>query len=716
MATTVTPQVRSWWGAAAIRSFLLARAVVTLLAVLGSTLLSSCTHVPPGRFAVDRVDIEGAKKIDSGEIEEKIATAASPRFLGIFRGIALDYELFDPYILERDLSRIQRYYRARGYYEAEARAGRVEKVDDKSVKVTVVVDEGPPVTVGAIKVNGIEGLPIDDTAAVLASIRRHLRLGRNFDEERYEEAQELLKTALTDRGYAFTKVEGKVEVDLVGHKATVVLNVTPGKVARFGAVTIEGLGPLPESPVRRTLDLAEGELFSTAKLTSAKRAVLQLGVFSDCEVSPDLANANSDIVPVRVVVTPSELRTVKVGGGIELDVVKAGIHGLTGWEDRNFLGGLRRFNVDLRPGIVLYPTRLPKLPPPTDVLLEARARAELRTPGVIEARTSGNLRAEINVYPVLLYSTDDETAAPTDPPTDPPADSEASDTVLGYLDLTAGYGFDRSFGPLFASLSYNFQNSYPFTYGSSEQNGHKVVISYLDLKTTVDLRDDPVKPHAGLFLTNDIQLAGIPVFDVFRQGGALFAKDLRLQPELLGYVPITRRWTLALRATTGFLYPFPSSYGSTFEPGVEASTDDIQLVFFRGFFSGGPNSNRGYAYRGVGPKGSVEAFLPGLTGNYPTGGLTLWEASVEVRFPISGDLGGTVFCDASDVSRYRFNLRFDYPHLSCGVGVQYGTPVGALGFAVGFPIPGAQTFDKNAPENEKVAPAAYAVSIGIESR
>jgi outer membrane protein insertion porin family/translocation and assembly module TamA len=699
MATLVTQRVRSWWGAAVERWGFAPLVVVLAAAVLGGV---GCTHVPPGRYAIDDVVIEGSAKVDSSDIEEKIATAESPHFLGLFRGVVLDYELFDPYILERDLQRIQRYYRSRGYYEAEARAGRVEKVDDQHVKVTVVVDEGPPVTVGDVKINGIASLSIDDTAAVLAAVRRRLRTGRNFDEGRYEEAQELVKTSLTDRGYAFAKVEGHVEVDLAKHVATVVLDVTPGRMARFGAVTVTGLGPLPEAPVRRALDLTEGEVYSTTKLVAAKRAVLMLGVFSDAEVAPDLERADSDVVPVRVVVTPSELRTVKLGGGIELDVVRAGVHGLTGWEDRNFLGGMRRFNVDLRPGIVLYPTRLPKLPPPTDVLLEARARAELRQPGVIEARTSGSVRAEINVYPVLLYSDNQD---------EPPPDS-----VLGYLDLTFGYGFDRSFGPIFASLSYNFQNSFPFTYGSSDQNGHNVVISYLDLKTTVDLRDDPVKPHGGLLLANDFQFAGLPVIDAFRADSALFAKDLRLQPELLGYVPITRRWTLALRATTGFLYPFPSSYGSTFQPGVEASTDDIQLVFFRGFFSGGPNSNRGYAYRGVGPQGSVEEFLPGLTGDYPTGGLTLWEASIEVRFPISGELGGTVFCDASDVSRYRFDLRLLYPHLSCGVGVQYGTPVGALGFAVGFPIPGAQSFDENAPERDKVAPNPFAVSIGIESR
>jgi outer membrane protein assembly factor BamA len=318
---------------------------------------------------------------------------------------------------------------------------------------------------------------------------------------------------------------------------------------------------------------------------------------------------------------------------------------------------------------------------------------------VIEARTGGIVRGEINVYPVIS------------------AETKTPQFVRGYLDLSAGYGFDRNIGPFYASLFYNFQNSFPFDYGADLQNLDKVVLSYLDLKTTLDLRNDAIRPHSGLFLSNDFQVAGLPVLPNFRGQGVLFAEDLRLQPEMLGYIPLSRRWTLALRATTGFLLPLPSSYGGSFRPGVAPNTDDIQLVFFRGFFSGGPNSNRGYPYRGVGPKGNVNQFLPGVIDDFfPTGGLTLWEASVEVRFPLSGDLGGVVFCDSSDVSRYRFDIRLLYPHLSCGAGVHYDTPVGAIGLDVGFPIPGAQSFDKNAAAIDKVAANPVAVSIGIESR
>ena len=694
------------------------RRVASVCALVGpSSALAvalGCTQIPPGRYAIDDLDVRGTSKVEPEDIEDKIATAASPRFLGLFRGVVLDYELYDPYILQRDLARVERLYRARGFYEAHARAGRVQKIDESHVRVSIVVDEGPAVTVRDIKVDGIVALPIDDAAAALAVIRRRLRAGRNFDEERYEQARDGLLSAFTDRGYAFAKVEGRVEVDLAHHVADVFFTVTPGDVARLGSVSITGLGPLPEGPVRRALDLTENELYSTEKLEAAKRAVLGLGVFSEVEIQPDLSQPGSPTVPVKVLVTPSDLRSIRFGGGIELDVVRTDVHGLAGWEDRNFLGGLRRFNIDVRPGLVVYPTRLPNLEKPEKLLPEARARAELRQPGFIEARTGGIIRGEINVYPVILYLEDDPTSGGMPPP--PPTNSSSPGFVPGYLDLSAGYGLDRNFGRFYANLSYNFQNSFPFDYGADLKGRSKVVLSYVDLKTTLDLRNDAIRPHSGLFLSNDVQVAGLPVLANFRSEGALFAEDLRLLPEVRGYVPLSRRWTLAVRATTGFLFPFPGSYGSTLRPGVDPGLDDIQLVFFRGFFSGGPNSNRGYPYRGVGPKGYVEEFLPGVKELFPTGGLTLWEASVEIRFPISGDLGGVAFCDASDVSRYRFDIRLLYPHLSCGAGIHYDTPVGGIGLDVGFPIPGAQSFDKNAAPIDKVAPEPFVMSIGIESR
>jgi outer membrane protein insertion porin family/translocation and assembly module TamA len=714
--------------------------------------LVGCATRPAGRYVVDRVDIERvtipgvdpddtSTGVSDSAIEEKIATAASPRFFGIFpQGFAAEYELFDPHVLERDLVRIERIYRARGFYEAHVRAGRVERTKEGHVRVTIVVHEGPRVNVGDIHFENVATMPLDDSSVLFPAVRRDLRPGRAFDEDKFENAKQKVLRALADRGYAFAKLKGTAEVDLGRHVADVTFTITPGNAARFGPVRITGLDGLPEEPVRRALDLAEGDLFSASKIDSARAAVLALGVFAEAEVTPNLDDAASGVVPVDVRVARTDLREVKLGGGVEFDTLRADVHLLTGWENRNFLGGLRRLTLDLRPGVVFYPTRVPtnEIPfiAPRAYLLQGRARAELRQPGFIEARTQGVLQGQFNMYPVI-FPADNKSALDWGP----------AFWVLGYRDLGTNLGLERKFGPFSTSLFYNFQTNFPFAYDfqsgfpyakigdippPADVQFKKVVLSYVDLKTNLDLRDDPLKPHKGFFIGNDFQIAGVPVTPNFRSGDPLFPYDLRVQPEVRGYIPI-KRATLAMRVTTGFL--FPTDYGGSFESGGQIRPDDAQLIFFRGFFSGGPNSNRGYSFRGVGSRGPTPFFIPGISPlpdtaaipaycethrdllgcNFPTGGLTLWETSVELRVPIAlnGDLSGALFCDASDVSRYKFNIRLLYPHLSCGAGAHYNTAVGPIRLDVGFPIPGFQTFDSAASESEKSPDNKFAISIGI---
>jgi outer membrane protein insertion porin family/translocation and assembly module TamA len=74
----------------------------------------------------------------------------------------------------------------------------------------------------------------------------------------------------------------------------------------------------------------------------------------------------------------------------------------------------------------------------------------------------------------------------------------------------------------------------------------------------------------------------------------------------------------------------------------------------------------------------------------PLGGFTLWEASLEVRYPISGALGGTIFVDTSDVSSRQRSFRWNRPHLSVGTGLRYETPIGPVRFDLGYRVPGLQ--------------------------
>jgi outer membrane protein insertion porin family/translocation and assembly module TamA len=187
---------------------------------------------------------------------------------------------------------------------------------------------------------------------------------------------------------------------------------------------------------------------------------------------------------------------------------------------------------------------------------------------------------------------------------------------------------------------------------------------------------------------------------------------------------------------------FADNYGDTIADNAidDVATDtanvvrDIQLMFLRGFFAGGPGSNRGYALREIGPHGIVPFYNPGQTSeeflgdcdrndmnpdspncDLPLGGFTLWEASVEFRFPLIGDLRGALFSDAADASPRRLDFRFDHPHLSAGLGFRYATPIGPVRLDVGYRIPGLQaprTGDEYEPGEIFGLPIAVSFGIG----
>ncbi len=672
---------------------------------------------------MDSIHVTGNSGLDDTEVEESIATRESPRLFGLFQGVIYDYEVFDRYVLERDLQRIERYYRARGFYHTHVRAGRVSSSGRRKVSVEIVVEEGPPTRVGRIDVHGTDSLSAELATAAEEEVSDALDLGERFEETQFDTAAESLQRIFADNGHAYVRVRRAADVDITKNLASLGYWVEPGPSVRLGEIKITGLGAIPEKQVRRTLGLEAGAVYSQSDLEDAERAVLDLGVFSSVSVRPRLeqvtkGGAPGEVVPIDVKLQASRFRSVHLGGGLQLDSQRTDLHLVAGWEDRNFLGGLRSFLVELVPGAVIYPTRLPDLEAPERLLPQARLRVEFRQPGFIEKLTQGVLRFQGTLSPVLLSS-----------------ERSRSEPILGYRDLRASAGLERSvYWKLHGALSHNVQLSDPFAYaGPLDPDLITAVVSYPELFLRLDARNDRLAPTRGTYLSTSIQIAGV--------GGD--ARDLKVQPEARGYIPLGGRYTLAARGTVGFL--FAQNYGDTIATNAfssvmgldrAAAVRDIQLMYLRGFFAGGTGSNRGYALREIGPHGEVPFYNPGQSSdgmlancgvliamnaplpnncNLPLGGFSLWEASLELRFPLLGPLRGALFTDLSDASPYRLDIRLNRPHLSAGFGIRYATPIGPVRFDVGARIPGLQapvSNDEFVPDDLFGLPIALSFGIG----
>ncbi|HYQ31149.1 MAG TPA: POTRA domain-containing protein [Polyangiaceae bacterium] len=628
----------------------------------------ACAHTPPpGHQVVTAVDIRGDTTGEEAELRRGIATRADVPY--------------DPSTLAKDLARIQRFYRARGYYEATTRAARVLSNDKDGVSVEIVVVPGPPVRVTRIDLPGIDGLAKSTIADARDALE--LKVGTPLDERRFHADARALEAALANDGYAFARVEEHAIVAAAHKTAVLEYRVSAGLESVIGDVQIEGLRDFDRRVVYGKLALDPGMRFSRRALDLARRRVSALGVFSNVEVNPVLDHPDDPRVPVRVVVAEGGTHAVHVGAALESDTnrTRAAVRG--GWESRNFLGGLRKLSFTVTPGLTFYPIGTEGAS--VQVLPELETALEVEQPAILDPRTTGYARSEFNIYPVIY------------------ADYNPGDNIIGFRELKDALGAERPFfqSRLRARASYNFEARFPFMYlGPMPAGLDTVLVLYPELVLDLDLRDDPIEPRSGAYFQVATQVAGTLVGD---------AKDVRLRPEARLYAKLGANLTLGWRGTLGLL--FPDRCGSSATRGCygdslsqnnssadqSALTRDQQILLFRGFYSGGATSNRGYLLNEVGPHG-VLGFLAPTNINctvmnpppeceQPLGGLTLWEMSLELRVTLS-DLAGVVFfVDTSDVTRDTVSFRLAYPHLSAGSGFRLRTPVGAVRFDLGVRVP-----------------------------
>jgi outer membrane protein insertion porin family/translocation and assembly module TamA len=630
------------------------------------------SSLPEGKSALDGVDLLGTRALDAPDVETALALGTTPSAQGL-RPYWMDAEEYDRGRIEQDLARVEAYYRARGFHEARVRAARVVKTGARSVRVQIVVDEGPRVSVSAIEITGLDALPPKVRARVLDL--RHLAAGEPFDEDVHQGFAPAAERVLAEDGFAHAKVWLRADVDLAHHRASVRVEIVAGPTCTFGEVSIDGLRELSVDAVRALIGIQPGEPYSTRRIVSARAALAGLATFDSIEIEPRLDDAASTRIPLHVALREAKLRGLVVEPEIGFEPARNQLSLRARWEDRDFLGGLRRLRVEAAPSLVL----VPGLFSAADARVGMSAEIELRQPRVLEARTFGfaSVSGAILPDPLGAFRT----------------------SALG-----GAVGLERRLGPYAStSLSYRRTVAKPVAYGNGTlppnalpPDGSTAQLGALELAGTIDTRDDRRRPRRGLLGTLSLQYAAAS--RVFLAGDY---GDLRVQPEIRLFGPLARRVVVAIRFMVGFV--IPRNYDARFptrrapdasDPSSYDLSTAADVPYARAFFSGGANGNRGYATREIGLRDCASLAGGGRElgagCSLVVGGASVWEGSVELRFDLGGNLTTLLFVDASDVSREVFDLRLGYPHLSIGPGVRYDTPLGPLRFDFGFRVPGAQ--------------------------
>jgi outer membrane translocation and assembly module TamA len=181
-------------------------------------------------------------------------------------------------------------------------------------------------------------------------------------------------------------------------------------------------------------------------------------------------------------------------------------------------------------------------------------------------------------------------------------------------------------------------------------------------RARLDFRDSDTQPRRGVMLQAEVQEAGISDISSWRY--------VRTTPDARVYLPLPLDAVLAARFAVGMYFIFFA------DPALDENSRKLGPRDYR-LRGGGATSNRG--------------FLPGELGDGSDGGTRRWEASLELRLPVTPTVGLVGFIDAGDVSQ-KPQFRWDHPQASSGFGLRYRTIVGSLRLDFAWRLPGLQVF------------------------
>ncbi len=596
-------------------------ACITFALLPGSALLPCAVLLAqqPDQIAVRSLEIAGAHAFSASRIKSVMSTAASGRWPWS------RVRYFDRSTFEADLDRIKAFYADQGYPDARITSVDATLSDDqRSITLAVTVDEGEPVRLAAIALNGFDDALPDGAARLVRSLPIHE--GDIVTTPAVNEARTLALRDLKNSGYPNAKVTSDVE-NTGDKRVRLVLDADPGERAVFDEVRIRGNSSVSDAVVRRVLAVRPGAPFSLTAIQQSQRRLYDLELFQFATVEPVLDTDAPGIVPVDVSVTEAKHRRIELSGGWGTE---EHLRGDLTWTHLNFFGGARKATVEGKWSS-----------------LDRGLRTSLTEPYVFRRGLSVTVSGQAWFSDEPAYQLDTRggrvtlTRELSNP--DPITGRGASTAISGSLSVDG-----ETFAISTAALNDLSFRDELIALGLDPRTGlgrsHLIALS-LDLQRTTTA--DPLNSTHGY-------LIGLHT----EKGGGFLPGDF-------DYIETTAEARYFLPLGTSIVFANRVKVGSIHSGGPLA----MNVPFFKRYFLGGATSLRGWGRFEVAP----------LSGSgLPLGGHSMLELSSELRLlQVFHNLGLVAFVDGGNAWEESWhrpdNLRWD-----AGPGVRYQTPIGPI--------------------------------------
>jgi len=621
--------------------------------------------------------------LGAGELDAAFGKAARRRATGID-----PLHVYDDEVYAEIVEAIRTRYAEEGYLEAEVRPA-VVRIDEATriARATIEVVEGRQTRIARVEIPGAQ---VVDPAAFLAADPA-LAPGRPVSAPRLREARLRLQGEYARRGHLYAAVDVEVERPQENPwAATVRLRVSEGPEVRAGRILIQGNARTDPEVIEETLLFREGGVVGSEALAGSQQRLMRLGIFRTVAIRPLDPDVPEPVKDLVVDVRERPKRSLEIGGGLS---IADGPRAFAEFTERNILGRNLEFGSRARVNYQIFREQVREMP--IERGLERYVDLGLRYPHVYGLPLDLGWRAD------LIHERDIR-----------PAYEMTKFSILTGVDWPG-------VGPLAAQLLFELESNETMRsaqiaelYGALSRRDleqlrfpeGETLLASVRPQLTLDLRDDPMSPQAGLFARVESDFASSLLGDP--------VEFVKVAGTVTGYVPLARRTSIALSI----------GGGRTFQ-----LNDASETIWPKRFFLGGAGSVRGFTEDGLVPEdrraalrreiadcralvfgaGCSDAarFLQQGQGVPSDGGDVYVLARGELRFPIQGNLMGGLFVDAGNL--WLDPAAFDPTQLrtAAGFGLRYATPVGPIALDLGFNL------DRDEQLNEE--PMALHFSIGL---
>jgi outer membrane protein insertion porin family len=437
---------------------------------------------------------------------------------------------------------------------------------------------------------------------------------------------DLIIDALKNEGYLSPVVINTPSADYT----SIAMLIAPGSRTLVTSINFDGLNSISERIAREATKLKPNSPYRDQDVNATKKELLRTGLFSRVEIvaqdgSIDSAN---EALTIRVVERP--LQTLELGVGANSEF---GLHTFGETTNKSLFADGR--TISLRADTYFDQAQIN--PGGSGLISQGFTSMRYADPAVFHSDYSLNeeLRyqrqelstQEFNIDRLLLGS-------------------YLFRQLRSDLALSAGHSlvFD------------NLQDVTPGAIQSNLDDG-SVRLSFLSSVIKYDKRDDPLLPRSGYTVTVEPKLA---MNEIGSQAnfGSLVTKATAIIP----IAGPSSRYSLGLGLSGGIAQPW-------------GDTEEIPIT--QRFYLGGRTTVRGFRENSLGPRASDGAVI---------GGNSMFAGKAQFQYLADDSLSthlffdfGNVFLRHSDLSEY--DLR-----TSIGIGFQYLSPIGPIGFDLGHPL------------------------------